>query len=451
MSVEETVQTPAVEAEAADSGNEQPPATEAEAVGSGVENQGENQEPTNETAGELPVADLSPENKSFFSKMSEGGMKIAKQLYEGFYKASGTDRAVAKLEIAYNQFFIDRHQEKTVKLKSRMDGLDLKIGTLDKSKEEISSVMNSLAQQDMPGGESLKIKLQEIDNQKNEFLNKKESMQSKFEARSDKIKTYTSERDRIADRLINRYENNLKPLELEISNLKTYKDELALSSAVTEAKHKDQLAKLDTAEKTKVQLEETLRKGGMSDKAIKKFGAIKQLEATIAEGREKVRKEKEDSVRRQTEMDKKIANVEAKANPYRNKQNEFKRIKEKRPVEVETKAKSEIKESDNEVKEPTNDNLESTGEKTEEKERLPVATYINEWNLFLGKTHNDEAVPIDTNDFLKTTKLSNDDQIESGDFENILGCYLRYKRISTDQFKQNINKFFKQSIVRVGK
>ncbi len=53
---------------------------------------------------------LSNENKSFFEKMSDKGIKIAGRVYKGLYDIPIINRVVGKLEIAYNQFWIDRHQ-----------------------------------------------------------------------------------------------------------------------------------------------------------------------------------------------------------------------------------------------------------------------------------------------------------------------------------------------------
>lgn len=49
-----------------------------------------------ETAETAP-AFLSEENQSFLGRMSEGGKKIASQVYEGLYKIPGVNRVVGKI------------------------------------------------------------------------------------------------------------------------------------------------------------------------------------------------------------------------------------------------------------------------------------------------------------------------------------------------------------------
>jgi len=81
---------------------------------------------------------LSPENKNFLEKMSEEGIKIASQVYEGLYNTPHVNRIVGKLEIAYNQFWIDKYQQKAAKFKGKIDSLDLRIGAIDESKKKLN-------------------------------------------------------------------------------------------------------------------------------------------------------------------------------------------------------------------------------------------------------------------------------------------------------------------------
>lgn len=105
--------------------------------------------------------------------------------------------------------------------------------------------------QNIPGVESLQLKIKVIDQQKINLLNEKDKVQSKFEARENKAKLYTNERDRVADKLIGRYNEKLEPMEKELESLQTCKDQADLVIAVTEVKHKEQIAKLDGIEKRK--------------------------------------------------------------------------------------------------------------------------------------------------------------------------------------------------------
>ncbi len=390
---------------------------------------------------------LNLENKSFFERMSSKAREIANRLYEGVYKIPVVNRIVGKLEIAYNQFWIDRHQEKATQLREKIDGVDLQLAALEQSKKEIESAVDDLKKQNIFGAaESLQIKLQDIDRERMALLNKKDKFLTKFEARDNKLKLYTNERDRIADKLIARYEEKLKPMEAELERLQTFNDQLDLLIAVTEAKHNQQLTKLNDIEKKKIQIEETLRKTGMSERKIRNFEAIKQLEKIVADGREKIKTEKEILARRKAEINKKIARVDAKANPYRDKREEFVRIKKGRPVkfEVAARQREEVFVGEEEIK--VHRRVEAVDEK-----RLKIAIFLAEWNTLVKERYKNAGKNIDVKDFLKETGLSKTDELDFEDFKNILSRYYKFKKLpmeqynqSIEQYNQNMDEFFKK-------
>lgn len=394
---------------------------------------------------------LNSENKSFLDRMSEGGKKIANQVYEGLYKIPGVNMVVGKLEIAYNQLLVDKHEEKSVDLKKKMDGLDLKSGAFEQSKKEIEVAIEDLKSQNIPGAESLQLKIKVIDQQKKNLLNEKDKIQSKFEARENKAKLFTNERDKVADRLIGRYNEKLRPMEKELENLQTCKDQVDLVVAVTEVKHKEQIAKLDDIEKRKTKIEGALRGTGMSEKEIRKFEAVKTLEEHLSKGRENIKIEKEKLAQKNTEISAKIAKADARANPYRDKREEFVRVKEGRPLKMNVPARERGQESAD-IEEVTSharaerseyelhrtheqgSSMETEGEATEEgEERLKTTDCISTWNSFIekayGKTHKGL---IDQEDFLRSTKLSKGYELDFKDFKNILKKYYKSRKIPVD-------------------
>jgi hypothetical protein len=411
------------------------------------------------------ISVLGSRAKSFWGRMSEKGAKIANQVYEGLYKIPVVNRIVGKMEIAYNQFWIDRHQEKAAKFKEKMDSLDLHINTLDQSKKEIKSVIESLKQQNIPGIESLQIKLQDIDRQKEGLLNERDRAQSKFEARDNKLKLYTNERDRVADKLIRRYEEKLKPMEAELERLQTSRNKIDLLVVVTEVRHKESLARLDDIEKKKTRIEEALRKTGMSEKEIRNFESIKVLEGVLADGREKLRIEKENLARHKAKINEEIAKVDAKANSYRDKREEFVHIKERRPIKIDVAARQRGGVFTGEEKttaHPRGEAARETGpvstdtekeDKTEEKtaeskdrskDRLQVIDYINGWNTFLKETYKKDAQLINAKDFLRETGLRKNKSLDFDDFKRVLKAYLIYRKLPTEQFDKSIDLFYKE-------
>ena len=411
---------------------------------------------------------LSSDNQDFFRKMSNGGTKIADQIFEGLYKIPVVDRLVGKYEIAYNQFWVDRHEEKAVKLKNQIDSLNLKIGLFVQSKQEIESVMEDLKQQNAPGIESLQLKLKDIEKQRIDLLNEKDRVQSKFEAKENRIKLHANERDMVADKLIGIYNEKLQPMEKELEGLRLLKDENELFAAVMEVNHKEQLVKLEDLNKKKTQIEESLRRVGMSEKDIRKFEAVKMLSSVIVRGYENIKIEKENLVQGNAGINRQIGETDARANLYRDNREEFVRVKTKRPItiEVEARTRSEEFKGEEEVSAHPRKEAQETFETREEqsttgtmpesatetvkenKERLEAPAYISMWNAYLVEKYgkNIADVSIDGNEFLKKTGLSKNGKLDFKDFKNILGKYYKVKRLSLDKFNKSIDEFFNKKI-----
>lgn len=439
------------------------PSVENEGGGFGSENQeerGYRDEEYNEEEYESEYPMMSEENTGKLQRLSEGGKQIASSLYEGLYKLPVISRVVGKIEIAYNQFWKIRHEKKAVKFKTEMDQMDMRDKALAQSQQQIEAMIKELQEQGLPGSESLQLKIQEIDRQRNQLLTKRDRIQSKFEARENKTKTYTNERNKIADRLIERYEGKLEPMEKELEQLSVYRDEAELQMAVLEAEHKDEKMRLDKIEKQKSKHEEMLRTAGFSENEIRKFDSIVALEDQLATGYEQMKTDKKALSGQMDKLNKRIAKQDAKANPFRDKREEFVRIKSDKPLEIAVpKREKSENPSDTESTEEHNRMESSTSENEPEKEstssnesveyeekdtRLSVSTLVSSWNQHLMEEFKDSLTPQDTleqTDFVKTTKLSPDKKLDSADFKKIVTKYYKLKRKPIDKLKKSIDKF----------
>ncbi|MFA7208875.1 MAG: hypothetical protein WC120_01185 [Parcubacteria group bacterium] len=410
----------------------------------------ENPNNANEAVSSMSVP-MSIENRTSFNEMSPGGKGIASRIYEGLYKIPGISQIVGKMEIAYNQYWADKHEKKAAELKGEMDADNMRVGVLDQSKAEIESFIESLKQQNMPGTESLQIKLKEIERQKMEILNKKDESQSKFEAKDSKVKLYTNKRDAIADRLIGHYDEKIHPMEKELERLQTCKDRLELETAVMNARHDELSNKMQEAEQRKAKLEEIYRTIGYSDKEIKKDGTISMLAGQLVQGRERIRMDKEILAGRRDEINKKIAKVDAKANPYRDKREKFARVKEGRPLnmEVATRERGTVFEGDETINVRTREwkggaSVEASAEEGFEK-RPNVKVLIFGWNEYLKKKFGKATKSlVDQADFLKVTKLRENSDMSQENFKKILKAYYKFKKVSINDFKGATDAFFEE-------
>ncbi len=410
------------------------------------------------------TAGFNPENEGSFSKLSAKAKEMASKAYKGFGKIK-IPGVGGKLGIAYNQFWLDKHQEKAVGLKNKMDGFDLKVGTLDQSRKEIQAVVEDLKRQRIPGAESLELKLKVLDYKRIELLNKRDQTQSEFESVDNKKKLYTNKRDQIANGFIERYDQKIKPMEEELERLKTSRDEAELLMTVAEVKHQDILTRLGDVEKRKKRVEEALWGTGMSEKEIGNFEAIRMMQDMITEGREKIRREKEELNRKKADIDNKIAKADARANPYRDKREQFVRVKENRPLQVEVNPRQRNPEFRGTEEVRTNPRAEAgegpsvLGESergTEgtrggslfeepqgepdsvegnEEIRLTVYAHLANWNNHVEARYGSGDM-ISIRDFLRVTRLSEGSLVNLEGFGKILEKYYKLKKIQMDKFRE---------------
>jgi hypothetical protein len=201
---------------------------------------------------------------------------------------------------------------------------------------------------------------------------------------------------------------------------------------------------------------------GLSEKEIKKFEAIRELDDLLASGREKMRIEMENLTRRKAEINRQTAELDAEANLYRDKIERFKRIKEGRPISVKVPERKRSAEFQGEEIIETHPRGEDHGEAVSassmqvesrvaesRKDSLEVVSYLNEWNAFLKETYKEKAELIDTKDFLRVTQLPENYKLPFGDFEDILAKYLKFRRLPTEQFRNSIDEFFEKKNVQV--
>jgi len=284
------------------------------------------------------LPDLSIDNKGIFSKLSENAKEIASKAYEGLYEIPVVNRIVGKMEISYNQFWLDRNEEKSLKLKSKIDSYDQKSAGLDDSKKKIEEAIASLQADKIPGFDILKLKAKEIEEQKEAIANKRDGAYSKFEGRRAKVGEYAERRDKIADKLVDHYEEQLKPIEENLESLNKSREQIKSSDAVFEARFKEQEASLQSVEDKRKMIKERCVAVGMTEKQINSEPHMRNLDEEVKRGRELIAAQRKIISERFMAINRKIIEAADKSYPYRVKRNEFLRVKARKPIEVEVGA-----------------------------------------------------------------------------------------------------------------
>lgn len=414
---------------------------------------------------------LNPENKNFFKKMSEGGRAIAGQVFEaagrtsektreglskipgetaeGIYNIPGVARILGKMEITYNQFWADKHEEKALGLKDKMDNFDLKTKTLEGAQKDLEEKIKAFKKSGFPVG-SLDLGLRDIERQKEEIAKKRDVIQSRFEARDSNRKLYINERDRVADKLINRYEKKLQPFEKTIEDLKISRDQLDLASTIAEIKNEQKEEEYKKLEQDIKVAEESLRASGKKEWTIGRDKTLKLVRAEIIKGRKEIAERRESITKERFELNRKIAEVDKKANPLRDKKREFVRIKQRRPIDTNVKPRErekntsfeeESKDYKREVspEEIPSGTFEDGAEEIEDleiKEVLPLPVLISIWNNHLkasSKVENFQSKLINVKDFVKAQQMFGEVDLSFKDFKKILESYYDFKKISIEK------------------
>lgn len=402
------------------------------------------------------VAFVENKNKDFFGQMSDIGKEIMSNAYEGIYMTPGLNRLVGKMEIAYNQFWINKKEGKASKLKDRMDAFGLKNRSLDAGISEINNAAKMLEEFGMGGSASLLVKSKKLENSISKNKNEIDKLQGGIEERGNRVKLFTDERDAVANRLIAHYEKKLSPIEGRLEVLEEIRNGIELSCIASEVRLDEQRAKIKKMEDVKKEIEKRLLREdiNISDRQIRKNDVIKELETQIKIGNNYISKEQEEINKKRENINKKIAKINKKAEPYRNRKNEFIRIKDNRPIDFKLEKRKYADEFRG--TESTESHPRESGEyvyNTESREES-ARTYtesnfenmerftdlIEKYNNLVRKNGN-EKIKIDEKELSRATRLSSSNQMSIKNFKRILEQYYKAKKIKVEEYKNIINNF----------
>lgn len=409
--------------------------------------------PATREASPIAGVRLNPENQSRFSRMTEGAKRIATKLYEGIKNIPVIQETVGKIQIAYNQMNANEYEHNMVILKRRVDGLNGRVEAIDTFQAKMKSVIEDSKKKGVDVG-TLEEEIRKSEENKNALLKKRDRNQSMFEARDNKRNISLEKRDLVAGKLINTFETKLKPIEKDLEIVHGKLDQIDLEIAVNEAKRRNKLEELDGLEKTKTQIEEALRSQEKSERYIRNVEAIKQLNEIITAERKAMDEGSEQLQKSRIKILEKIAKIDEKASPYRDKRDEYVRIKNTRGADLKVDARK--REVDLGLSEtvsghpridslPSEENDLESSDTPENREGIKdVQTYVSLWNDAVKENGGDTTKQIDLTKFTKETKLSNNEALDLEIFKTILTRYYKKNKMPLNTFIQDIQKFEKK-------
>ncbi|MFH1508657.1 MAG: hypothetical protein ABIE68_00630 [bacterium] len=438
---------------------------------------------------------LSPKNQEFYAGMSEKEKGFFGKFYEKIQKIPGADRVVGKLEIAFSEILMQRHDKKATTQKDELAQFDKKGKDYKQSREDIKAIMTDMKERGALNSNveaSLQSELDDIDKKSQKLGSKKESIQKSIDDRDDKISLYKSERDRIADKFIEHYKEKLRPSEKLIADLETERDHVNLLEAVAETEREDKVEKLNALINDRKSIESALINMGTKERKIHKNKAIKQMDALIASSRAEIEGAKNEFAKRKAEINKKIADIKSKSRKYRTKLTKFENIKNGDPRTVRESQQvdrkpfpefmhpnsidelpsggssaperadsdTETTSADQDEKQPgsgkkkkkTTDKANNTSPETSSEaaekgdNKFSVEACISTWNTLLENSYGEAAksVMIDSNDFIKAINKSKEHKLKAEDFTRILPFYLKLRKKPVDNLGEATANFIEK-------
>ena len=265
--------------------------------------------------------------QAFFSTLSEKGQALAGSIYEGIYKIPGVQRLAGKMEIAYNQFFVDYNQQSATNLQEKLAGNVTKMDALEQTARETEAAIEALRGLGSPNLGGLERKVIDLDKQKLNLLLGQETINQKIGARENKMEHFKGQRDIIADRLIGTYAEKLAPIERRLGTLEDSRHIAETQAEITSAEHEQQLGVLSGLEERRNSIAALLGNTGLSEKQVQRHEILCMIDGQIADGREKIRKTEEAQQRELSTINQKISRTNGRADGYRARRDEFVRLK----------------------------------------------------------------------------------------------------------------------------
>ncbi len=265
--------------------------------------------------------------KAFFGGMSERGKEVAQTLYEGVYKTPGVQRLAGKMEIAYNQFFVDRHEGKAINLRDQATSLSPRIEAVDLAAKETAAAIETLRSMGAPGLAGLERKALDFDQQKLDLLLNQKSLNQQADSRVGRMEQFKGKRDLIADRLIDIYGEKMSPIKEQLDSLGGNLQLAETQAELTREEHEQQLRDLTGLEGRRDKIAKLLGATGLSEKDVERHEVVNLIDKQIAAGREKVRVEDERMKRTLITLNGRVASTSQRVDGYRNRQQEFENLK----------------------------------------------------------------------------------------------------------------------------
>lgn len=407
------------------------------------------------------IPTMDPRNLDFWEKMSAGAKGVMGKMYDGLNKIPVVNRFVAKVEIAHNQNKADKKETKQTRLVNKYNSLNSKGGFLEEAQRARENALKTLEAGGIISKDLTKDK-HKLEKQKNKIEYKKDKLQSRVEKLENKKSLFINKRDASAERMIHFYEKKLEPIEASLERLETKRDKAELICLANEVKIDEQESRINDLEKKKNDWIEKCEAFGMTEKKARRYEILKEMDKQIEMAQSKIYIMRKENEIRMKEINLRLAKIHKKAEPYRNRKNQFIRIKDNRPVDFNMPERTELKEhtEKQEVKSyKRGEYVETEGEeKTKRDPREEMHDVIEQkeetdsFNAWITKLNDHlekkqelkkykDLLKIDQENIIQATRLHDNTKMTVDNFKKIITQYYKIKKIDKKLVSEVINNF----------
>ncbi len=383
---------------------------------------------------------LSSKGREFIQNMPENAKRVASSMYEGIYRIPGVNRVVAKAEIAWNQVWIDRKQDRIIELNDKVREITAETATLDESEAALNESLEIIRSQGFSGTAKIEKSLRKIASRKSELSEKKLVAESKVSRKQESMDSFVEKRNEITDRMVDKYGERMKPLETKLENLRGLQDALEFQTAIMEADHADKMIEIAKLDEKRTKVYNALRGAGQLDKNGN-HPALNQFDSVINASKMRIAWAEATVKAKKKDIETRISETDAKANVYKGKQREFSAVKE-RGLYV---SKAPEKAADRELEESELESGFAEEEHLAESSRLSIGTFLDKWNDHLKDTVSDEkrkiSLTIDKAAFLKGARWNEGKELDYEHFVKVLDGYYRMKKVDFKDKTEMAEKF----------
>ncbi len=390
------------------------------------------------------------ERLGFPGGMSGGARSLIRRAFESIYRVPFINRMTAKLGIAYNEIWMQRHEKKAAQKRDKVSNLDNQIDAIQQSIQEMSNERERAQQENAAGTAPLISNIRKGEKRLRKLRKKRDKAQSKFEKRDNKMSTYANRRDGIADKLIHRYDEKLRPFEDRMERQRQAVYRLEMDQAVMAERHDREMQRLDRIKQLRDQRWDNLRQAGVSERQANK--SVEWQDDRMRSIRDSIEAERRQLEDRKARIDKQMARIDKKANRRRDIQDTYKRVKERRPLRTTTTDRERT--PDIRERESVSDHVgERAGGEQQERRResRTVSDFVENWNTYLSNEVGEDNVPqgerIDINHFVVSLQrshhgLDQNSRFGFDNFERLLRAYFRINNVRDQNLEQRFNYFY---------